>query len=354
MRQTHHRGFFNVYVFSTGYHRLFAHRAYRGTKFTEILLTCMGSGAVEGSVKWWARDHRAHHRYVDTEKDPYPATRGFWHSHIGWMFVKQDKDKIGRVDISDLTEKWIIRFQHRYYGLFALFFGFVLPSLVAGFFWNDYRGGFFLAGIARLVFVHHSTFFVNSLAHWAGESTYTDGHTAKNSVITALLTVGEGYHNFHHEFPSDYRNGVEWYQYDPTKWFIATLKFLGLAYDLKEFPKNEIHKGKVQMKAKAAHDEASKIYWGPDYDVLPRYTMEQVRDRVQHGQKWVVFNGLVIDVEEFMDEHPGGKNMIKTNLGKDITEKFVGGVYKHSNAAHNLIHTLRIGVVTDGENKKEQ
>ena len=128
---------------------------------------------------------------------------------------------------------------------------------------------------------------------------------------------------------------------------------LGFAYDVKEFPKNEIAKGKLQMKAKNVQREAEKIYWGPDYDVLPRYTMQQVLENAQQGQKWVVFNGLVIDVEEFMEEHPGGKNMIKAELGKDITEKFWGGVYKHSNAAHNLIHTLRIGVVTDWENKKE-
>ena len=100
---------------------MFAHRAYRATPGTEALLICMGSGAVEGSLKWWARDHRAHHRYVDSEKDPYPATRGFWHSHIGWMFVKQEPGKIGKVDISDLNSKWMVRFQHRHYGWFGKF-----------------------------------------------------------------------------------------------------------------------------------------------------------------------------------------------------------------------------------------
>ena len=110
--------------------------------------------------------------------------------------------------------------QHKWYFPLALLMAVVVPTLVAGLGWGDYSGGYFYAGVARLVFVHHSTFCVNSLAHYQGTATYSDGHTARNSFITALVTIGEGYHNFHHEFPADYRNGVEWYQYDPTKWFI--------------------------------------------------------------------------------------------------------------------------------------
>lgn len=121
---------------------------------------------------------------------------------------------------ADLNADPLIRFQHKWYLPLALFMGFGLPSLICGYFWGDYYGGFFIGGVLRLVGVHHSTFFVNSLAHYAGEATYTDGHTARNSFITALLTLGEGYHNFHHEFPNDYRNGIEWYQFDPTKVFI--------------------------------------------------------------------------------------------------------------------------------------
>jgi hypothetical protein len=91
----------------------------------------------------------------------------------------------------------------------ALVFGFLVPTLVCGLGWGDYRGGFFIAGVARLVFVHHSTFFVNSLAHYWGDSAFSDGHTAKNSVVTAVLTIGEGYHNFHHEV----RHAVQWFAF---------------------------------------------------------------------------------------------------------------------------------------------
>jgi stearoyl-CoA desaturase (Delta-9 desaturase) len=78
-----------------------------------------------------------------------------------------------------------------------------------------------------------STFCVNSLAHWFGEAPFDDKHTPRDHVITALVTIGEGYHNFHHQFPMDYRNAIKWHQYDPTKWFIWTMERIGLAHQLK-------------------------------------------------------------------------------------------------------------------------
>lgn len=201
---------FSAWTLSAGYHRLFAHRSYKATPSLAVGLMLAGTAAVEGSVRWWARDHRAHHKYVDTERDPYSAVKGFWYAHVGWMLVKQDADKIGRVSIKDLNEDPIIRFQHRYYLPLAAVMGVLVPTVVCGLLWGDWKGGYLIAGIARLVFVHHSTFFVNSLAHFAGAADYSDAHTARNSWITALLTLGEGNHNFHHERPDDYRNGIKW------------------------------------------------------------------------------------------------------------------------------------------------
>lgn len=345
-----------VYYFITGfgitagYHRLFAHRAYKAPAFIEIMLMCMGSGAVEGSVRWWCRDHRAHHKYVDTEKDPYPSTLGFWHAHMGWMLVKQDKSRIGRVSIPDLDSAWYFRIQHKFYGLFALAFGFLFPTLVAGLGWGDYAGGFFIAGAARLVFVHHSTFCVNSLAHWAGDHTYSDAHTARNSWITALVTVGEGYHNMHHERPHDYRNGVEWYHYDPTKWFIWGLSKLGLAYDLIRTPKEELEKSEAQMAHKQLTRQMATMYWGPATEDLPAMTEAQVKSAVkEQGKPWLMVDGYVVNADDFADSHPGGAKLVTSMYGKDATGAFCGNVYKHSNAAHNLLHTMRVAVVTDAK-----
>jgi len=311
----------------------------------------MGSGAVEGSIKWWSRDHRAHHRYVDTNKDPYSSSKGFWHAHCGWMLCKQEPGRIGHADIQDLKAKPVVDIQHRYYGVFALFFGFVLPCLVASL-WGDAYGGFFIAGCFRLFFVHHSTFCVNSVAHYAGDATYTDGQTARDSIITALLTIGEGYHNFHHEFPSDYRNGVRWFHYDPTKWFIRALEMAGVAHKLQRFSMNEIAKGALQMQHKHLQESMAGIYWGPDPAVLPEYTMAEVEELATKGDnKWIVLDGYVVDVAGFIAEHPGGPAYIKNMLGKDATAAFTGESYRHSNAAHNTACTLRIGRVVKSKSE---
>lgn len=263
-----------------------------------------------------------------------------------------------------------------------------MPTVIPGLLWGDYRGGYFYAAVARLVFVHHSTFFVNSLAHYTGAATYTDGHTARNSIFTALVTLGEGYHNFHHEFPSDYRNGVEWWcvegraramraqgqlflcaprcvlaspslpprpppapplssprQYDPTKHFIWALSLLGLTYDLNEFPSNEIVKGALQMEQKALDKAKQTVSWGPDPSTLRVLARSEFDAACSAGAQWVLLDGFVLDVGKWAGDHPGGAKLMSSRVGKDITEEFKGGYYKHSNAGHNVAHTLRIARV---------
>lgn len=149
-----------IYYFITGlgitagYHRLWAHRAYNASVPLQFALAIAGTGAVEGSIKWWCRGHRAHHRYTDTELDPYSAEKGFFWSHVGWMLVKP-RGKIGVADVSDLSRNRVVKWQHRHYIPLILGMGFVLPTVVAGLGWGDWRGGFFFAGAARLCFVHH-------------------------------------------------------------------------------------------------------------------------------------------------------------------------------------------------------
>ncbi|KAK3062218.1 stearoyl-CoA 9-desaturase, partial [Teratosphaeriaceae sp. CCFEE 6253] len=147
--------------------------------------------------------------------------------------------------------------------------GLVFPSLVAGLLWNDWIGGFIYAGILRIFFVQQATFCVNSLAHWLGDQPFDDRNSPRDHVITALVTLGEGYHNFHHEFPSDYRNAIEWHQYDPTKWSIWLWKQMGLAYDLKQFRSNEIEKGRLQQQQKKLDQKRTKLDWGVPLEQLP-------------------------------------------------------------------------------------
>ncbi|KJE96633.1 stearoyl-CoA desaturase, variant [Capsaspora owczarzaki ATCC 30864] len=238
---------------TAGYHRLWSHKAYDAAWPLELFLALSGAAAMEGSGRWWCRNHRAHHKFTDTPKDPYNVRRSLLWAHIGWMLVKQNKNEVGYADITDLDENKILQWQHRNYPLLVLLCGVAVPWLTAGLLWGDWWGGYFYCVILRLVFIHHSTFFVNSLAHYLGNQPYSDMHTAFDSFITAVLSLGEGYHNYHHEFPQDYRNGIKWYHYDPTKWFIVACSYVGLAYNLKFIPKNEIDKAKLQMSQVGLH-----------------------------------------------------------------------------------------------------
>lgn len=331
-----------------GYHRLWAHSSYSATLPLRIWLAGVGGGAVEGSIRWWARDHRAHHRYTDTEKDPYSVRKGLLYSHLGWMVMKQNPKRIGRTDITDLNEDPVVVWQHRNYIKVVLFMGLAMPMLVSGLGWGDWWGGFVYAGILRIFFVQQATFCVNSLAHWLGDQPFDDRNSPRDHVITALATLGEGYHNFHHEFPSDYRNAIEWHQYDPTKWTIWMWKQLGLAYDLKQFRSNEIEKGRVQQLQKKLDQKRSKLDWGVPLDQLPVLEWDDYVEQAKSGRGLVAIAGVVHDVTDFIKDHPGGKAMINSGIGKDATAMFNGGVYYHSNAAHNLLSTMRVGVIRGG------
>ena len=118
------------------------------------LLAVAGAGAVQGSIKWWCRHHRAHHRYTDTDLDPYGAHRGLWWSHIGWMLIKP-RVKPGPADTSDLKQDNVVNLQHRWFFSLAFIFGLLVPAAVPGCLWSDWRGGVYFAGFLRLTLVHH-------------------------------------------------------------------------------------------------------------------------------------------------------------------------------------------------------
>ena len=139
---------------TAGYHRLWAHRAYNASLPLQYFLAIVGAGAVEGSIKWWSRGHRAHHRYTDTDLDPYNAHRGFFYSHVGWMMIKPRR-KPGVADVSDLAKNPVIRWQHKHYILLIFLVGFIIPTVIPWLLWGDAQGGYIYAGVLRLCFVHH-------------------------------------------------------------------------------------------------------------------------------------------------------------------------------------------------------
>ncbi len=243
---------------TAGYHRLWSHKAYDASPVVRVLLAIGGAMALQNSILHWASDHRIHHRHVDdNDKDPYSAKRGFWYSHIGWMLREYQASRYSDYNnCRDLQKDKVVMWQHKHYLAIMLSANLGIPVLL-GWLNGDIWGMFLIAGVFRLVVVHHITFFINSLAHIWGKQPYTDENTARDNGILAFFTFGEGYHNFHHIFEYDYRNGIRWWQFDPTKWLIGLLAKLGLAKNLRRVPEQRIAQAIVKMQLKRAHQRVS-------------------------------------------------------------------------------------------------
>jgi len=238
-----------------GYHRLYAHCTYEAHPLLRLCYLLFGAMALQNSALIWAAGHRTHHRFIDDpERDPYCARRGFWFSHIGWMLHDYPSGEADLSSVRDLQRDRLLMWQHRYYVPLVLLMNFGLPLLV-GWACGDVLGVFLLAGVLRLVVSHHFTFLINSLAHMWGVQPYTDDNTARDNGIVAMLTYGEGYHNFHHMFAHDYRNGVRWWQWDPSKWFINAMHWLGLARNLKRVPWFKIQRALLDSQFRRAEKQ---------------------------------------------------------------------------------------------------
>ncbi len=244
---------------TVGYHRLWSHRTFQAHPIVKWFFLIGGTLGVQSSVFDWCAGHRIHHRHVDDiDKDPYSAKRGFWFSHLGWMLRDYPSGNFDYKNIPDLTADPILVWQHKYYGLWVILTNFGLPMLF-GWLVGDVMGTLVLAGLLRLVLSHHFTFFINSLCHMFGTRPYTDSNTARDNPILAVFTWGEGYHNYHHYFQYDYRNGVKWWQYDPSKWIIYGLSKVGLTWDLKRVPDVTIQHAQVEMKFKRAQTKFERF-----------------------------------------------------------------------------------------------
>ena len=259
-----------------GYHRHFAHRAYQCRTWLKWFWCLFGAAAFQNSVLVWARDHRVHHRFVDSDKDPYSIAKGFWYAHFGWMLVNTEQSAIiaepyGR----DLERDPVVKFQDAHYVTIAILMGLLFPAIV-GYFLGSAFGGLAIGGFLRIVTLHHATFFINSWCHWWGRQTYTDTNSAKDSFVMAVATFGEGYHNFHHIFANDYRNGVRWYHWDPTKWIIKFFSWTGGAYALRRTPWADIMRAQLQMDEKNLKDRL-QAHWQQQF----QQQIDSLKQRVE-------------------------------------------------------------------------
>ncbi|MFT6835298.1 MAG: stearoyl-CoA desaturase (delta-9 desaturase) [Francisellaceae bacterium] len=277
---------------TAGYHRLWSHKAYKANFIVRLVLLFFGTASLQNSVIKWASDHRKHHRFVDDkEKDPYAFTRGFFFAHFGWLlrYAKPDVERIENVD--DLKKDKLLVFQHKYYTPLAVFTCFIVPMLV-GWAIGDIWGCLLLAGVLRLVLNHHFTFFINSLAHFVGKRPFSDKNTARDNALVSLVSYGEGYHNFHHKFAGDYRNGIHWYDFDPSKWLISSLSKIGFTRDLKLTPKPLIEAAQAKVQLAAAQErldnQGNLVEWKEKVDLQYHQLIQSISAWTKAKQEWLL------------------------------------------------------------------
>lgn len=276
---------FNGIGIGSGYHRLWSHRTFKAHPVLQWFLAIMGGMALQNSIIVWSARHRVHHRDVDdNDKDPYSIGRGFWFAHIGWMLRDYPSGEIDYSVVPDLEKDPVCAWQDRWYWTLVWTTNLALPLLL-GWLTGDMLGMFLLVGVGRLVLSHHVTFFINSLAHIWGRQPYTDENSARDQHFLALITYGEGYHNYHHMFQSDYRCGIRWWHLDINKWFISTCALFGLVRDRKRAPMFKVLRAKLNMDFKRARQKLEQSGSNPRWQEQIEFEYDQFVDTVKEWQQ---------------------------------------------------------------------
>lgn len=260
---------------TAGYHRYYSHRTYKTNRVVEFFLLFFASMSGQGSALRWSFDHRLHHAHVDTDDDPYSIKKGFWYAHFLWILEKPRT--IDPKVVPDLAKNPLVQFQHKHIGL-SMVLSNVIVFFVVGALLNDYVGAFFVACWLRIFALHHFTWFINSLAHTWGDKPFCQEQSAVNNYVISFLTFGEGYHNFHHTFANDYRNGIRWYHFDPTKWLIWTLNKVGLTSDLKRMDPFTIKKRMVLERKALLLDRLCNLWYIKKEEL--ETTIQQLAERL--------------------------------------------------------------------------
>ncbi len=263
---------FRMFAVTGGYHRYFSHRSYKANRFVQFMIAFFAQSSAQRGALWWAAKHREHHKYSDTELDVHsPVHRGFWYSHFGWFFSR-DESKVDYGTISDFTKYpelvWLDR--HRYLPAILLGLAVFLIGgwawLVVGFFWST-------------TLLYHGTFMINSLAHVSGKQRYVTGDDSRNNLILALVTLGEGWHNNHHHYPFSTRQGFRWWEIDITYYGLRVLAFLGVVKDLRS-PPADIVRAERPLKETVLERVAHQLAESVPLEAIAERLAERWREKV--------------------------------------------------------------------------
>lgn len=279
---------------TAGVHRLWAHRCYKAKTPLRIFLMLCQSLAFQNSIYEWTRDHRVHHKFTDTDADPHNSRRGFFFAHMGWLLCKKHPDVKGKgkqIDMSDLAADPVVMFQKKYYFIIMPICCFVLPALIPYYYMgSSLKVCFFVGSMLRYCLSLHGTWLVNSAAHFYGIKPYDKNISPVNSRLVSSITYGEGWHNYHHVFPWDYKAAELGNDFNWTTTFLHLMAKIGQAYDLKTVSKEMLLKRiqrtgdgshpscidmnnnntmtKAEMMAQLDHEKEVTMVWGwEDQDV---------------------------------------------------------------------------------------
>ncbi len=209
------------------YHRYFAHRSYRTSRFVQFLLACVGGSALQKGPLWWASHHRRHHRHSDTPDDPHsPLVTSFWWAHIGWI-LSMDSSHTPWQDIKDWARYPELRWLDRFHWLPGIVLA-VICYLIGD--WSGLVWGF----VVSTVVLYHATFSINSISHLFGSRRYATSDDSRNNFLLALITLGEGWHNNHHHYQSSANQGFMWWEIDISYAVLRCLSWVGLIWDLRK------------------------------------------------------------------------------------------------------------------------
>ncbi|ODM95066.1 Stearoyl-CoA desaturase 5 [Orchesella cincta] len=247
----------SLFGITAGVHRLWSHRAYKARLPLRIFLAFCNSVSYQNSIYEWARDHRVHHKFTETNADPVNSKRGFFFSHVGWLCCKKHPDvKLigGKVDMSDILNDPVVYYQKKYYVPSVIVCFALLPTVIPWYYWGESLwNAYWVAVILRYCFALNATWLVNSAAHMYGDRPYDKNIAPAENITVSALTLGEGYHNFHHTFPFDYTTSEWGYRINITTAILDFFSLFGLAYGFRQATP-EMIKARIARTGKSGHE----------------------------------------------------------------------------------------------------